>query len=62
MALLDNQKANAGHLLGEVGRRLRANHSGLSIEVERKIATSPSPEAVMARLRTVDAVVLAIAD
>ena len=62
VALLDNQKANAGLLLDEVGARLTARHSGLTLMVERKIATSPAPDAVMARLRGVDAVVLAIAD
>ena len=62
VALLDNQKANAGHLLEAVGNVLAARHPELRLVTEHKIATSPSPVEVMARLRTCDAVVLAIAD
>ena len=62
VALLDNQKANAGRLLAEVGAELARRHPDLEVVTERKIATSPSPDEVMGRLRTVDAVVLAIAD
>ena len=62
VALLDNQKANAGRLLAEVGAELGRRHPGMAVVTERKIATSPSPAEVMDRLRTVDAVVLAIAD
>jgi len=62
IALLDNQKANAGPLLDAVGGVLARNNQGLTIGTERKIATSASPADVMARLRTYDAVVLAIAD
>lgn len=62
VALLDNQKANAGALLASVGDRLAARIPSLQLTTERKVATSPSPDGVMARLRTVDAVVLAIAD
>lgn len=62
VALLDNQKANAGRLLVAVGHHLTSSHPGLVLTTERKIATSPSPEEVMGRLRTCDAVVLAIAD
>ncbi|MDH3682628.1 MAG: hypothetical protein OEV40_22055 [Acidimicrobiia bacterium] len=62
IALLDNQKANAGALLDAVGAELIRRRPDIEITVERKIATSPSPAEVMARLRTVDAVVLAIAD
>lgn len=62
VALLDNQKANAGHLLEAVGRHLAARHPDLHLTTEHKIATSPSPPDVMERLRTCDAVVLAIAD
>lgn len=62
VALLDNQKANAGHLLEAVGRHLAARHPALRLTTEHKIATSPSPPDVMGRLQTCDAVVLAIAD
>lgn len=62
IGLLDNQKANAGHLLEAVGRGLTARHPGIELVTERKIATSPSPPEVMERLRSYDAVVLAIAD
>ena len=62
IALLDNQKANAGTLLAAIGSHLVGRHPDLTVTTERKIATSASPAAVMARLRTVDAVVLAIAD
>ncbi len=62
VALLDNQKANAGHLLQSVGSVLTARHPELQLTTELKIATSPSPPEVMDRLRNVDAVVLAIAD
>ena len=62
LALLDNQKANAGRLLDGVGRELTRGHRDLTVETERKIATSASPAEVMDRLRTCDAVVLAIAD
>ena len=62
VGLLDNQKANAGRLLAEVGAELQRRHPGIELVTETKIATSPSPAEVMARLRTVDAVVLAIAD
>ncbi len=62
IGLLDNQKANAAGLLAEVGRQLVARHPGITISTEQKIATSASPPAVMERLRTYDAVVLAIAD
>ena len=62
VALLDNQKANAGRLLAEVGAELSRRHPDVQVVTEKKIATSPSPPEVMDRLRTVDAVVLAIAD
>ncbi len=62
IALLDNQKANAGQLLDAVGAEFSRRHPGVEIVVEKKIATSPSPPEVKARLRSVDAVVLAIAD
>lgn len=62
VALLDNQKANAGSLLATVGHALATRFPGLILTTERKIATSASPAEVMDRLRTCDAVVLAIAD
>lgn len=62
IALLDNQKANAGLLLDAVGRELMRRHPSMTITSERKIATSASPAEVMDRLRSCDAVVLAIAD
>lgn len=62
IALLDNQKANAGRLLQAVGAEISRRHADVDLVTEKKIATSPSPAEVMDRLRTVDAVVLAIAD
>ena len=62
VALLDNQKANAGRLLAQVGIELARRAPDVEVVTEKKIATSPSPPEVMDRLRTVDAVVLAIAD
>ena len=62
VALLDNQKANAGLLLSRLGDALTARHAGLDVVVESKIATSAAPDVVMDHLRRCDAVVLAIAD
>lgn len=62
VALLDNQKANAGSLLDGVGAELESRHADIELVREYKIATSPSPDAVMGRLQECDAVVLAIAD
>lgn len=62
IGLLDNQKANAGRLLDGVGAALVERWPDVTIVRERKIATSPSPEAVMGRLEECDAVILAIAD
>lgn len=62
VALLDNQKANAGRLLETVGAELVRRHPGMEITVEHKIATSPSPADVMERAQSCDAVILAIAD
>ena len=62
VALLDNQKANAGSLLEGVGEELESRYQNIELVREFKIATSPSPEAVMGRLQECDAVVLAIAD
>ena len=62
IGLLDNQKANAGRLLDGVGAALEERFDGVELVRELKIATSPSPEAVMNRLEDCDAVVLAIAD
>ncbi|MFT7601138.1 MAG: hypothetical protein ACI8TP_004089 [Acidimicrobiales bacterium] len=62
VALLDNQKANASYLLETVGNVLLSRHPEIRLTTELKIATSPSPPDVMERLRSCDAVVLAIAD
>lgn len=62
VALLDNQKANAGLLLERIGGELAARHRGVELVVETKIATSAAPDRVMDHLRSCDAVVLAIAD
>lgn len=62
IGLLDNQKANAGLLLDGVGAALTERWPDVTIVRERKVATSPSPEAVMGRLEECDAVILAIAD
>lgn len=62
IALLDNQKANAGPLLAAVGTYLADRHPSIALTTEHKIATSASPAEVMDRLRSCDAVVLAIAD
>lgn len=62
VALLDNQKANAGRLLAAVGEELVRRHPDVELVTERKIATSASPDEVMGRLQKCDAVVLAIAD
>ena len=62
IALLDNQKANAGRLLAGVGDELVRRFEGVELVQEYKIATSPSPDAVMDRLHECDAVILAIAD
>ena len=59
---LDNQKANAGELLSAVAHDLE--NAGLQFErvTLRKDATAAAPDAIMAHLKTCDAVVLAIAD
>jgi hypothetical protein len=62
LALLDNQKANAGDLLRHVGEHLARRHPDLELITERKAATEAAPEQVMEHLRTCDAVILAIAD
>jgi hypothetical protein len=62
LALLDNQKANAGALLGQIAGHLARLHPDIDLVMERKAATSAAPEHVMAHLRTCDAVILAIAD
>ncbi len=62
VGLLDNRKANAGALLEVVGRELTARHPDIELVSEHKSAPAPAPDAVHARLRTCDAVVLAIAD
>jgi len=59
---LDNRKANAAALLGGVADALAAIGHAFARELADKNATAPAPDAVMAHLRTCDAVVLAIAD
>ena len=62
IGLLDNQKANAGALLDGVGAAVLERFDNVELVREFKIATSASPEAVMGRLQSCDAVILAIAD
>ena len=62
IGLLDNRKANALGLLESVGRELVARHRGVELVLEHKLASAGAPEDVLGRLRTCDAVVLAIAD
>jgi hypothetical protein len=62
IGLVDNQKANACTLLDGVQAGLASRFPGAEFVRELKIATSPSPEAVMGRLEECDAVILAIAD
>jgi predicted glycosyltransferase len=59
---LDNCKANAGRLLDDVAAALRARGNQFDSIRETKNATAAAPDAVMAHLKTCDAVVLAIAD
>ncbi len=62
VALLDNQKANAGELLAAVGEHLAERYPTIELSVERKIATSASPADVVEAVVAIPAVVLAIAD
>ncbi len=62
IGLLDNGKHNAGLLVHTVGAHLRAQFATVELVEARKVATNPAPPDVMDRLRTCDAVVLAIAD
>ncbi len=62
IALLDNMKANAGALLRYVSQLLQAQGHSFEIVNAAKNATAAAPAAVMAHLKTCDAVVLAIAD
>lgn len=62
IAWLDNMKANAGELLRDVGEALRARGHAFEIVTAAKNATAAAPDAVMAHLKTCDAVVLAISD
>ncbi len=61
VAFLDNRKANAAALLRGIAGALPALVNGQA-RFESKDATAAAPDAVMAHLRTCDAVVLAIAD
>ncbi|MCB1748256.1 MAG: hypothetical protein H6977_12800 [Gammaproteobacteria bacterium] len=58
---LDNLKANAGALLDGIAAQLAADAVAPALRMTKN-ATAAAPEAVMAHLRTCDAVVLAIAD
>ncbi len=62
IAWLDNMKANAGELLRNVAEVLRARGHGFEMVIAAKNATAAAPDAVMAHLKTCDAVVLAISD
>ena len=57
---LNNLKANAGALLD--GVRTQLEPGAVISQLQEKEATSAAPDAVMAHLKTCDAVVLAIAD
>ena len=59
---LDNMKANAGELLRYTAAALGASGHAFQIVTATKNATAAAPDAVMAHLKTCDAVVLAIAD
>ena len=59
---LDNMKANAGDLLRGVADVLRAGGHSFEFVTAAKNATAAAPDAVMAHLKTCDAVVLAISD
>lgn len=59
---LDNRKANAGALLQHTVQALHERSHGFEIITVTKNATAAAPDAVMAQLKTCDAVVLAIAD
>ena len=59
---LDNMKANAGDLLGFVAAAWQARGCDFELVRAAKNATVAAPDAVMRRLRTCHAVVLAIAD
>ncbi|MDA0822064.1 MAG: hypothetical protein O3C28_06525 [Proteobacteria bacterium] len=62
IAWLDNMKANAQTLLDNVRFFLNEKHADLEIIVLSKNATAAAPEAILAHLKSCDAVVLAIAD
>jgi hypothetical protein len=59
---LDNMKANAPQLLREVAAEFSSRSAGVEMLFASKNATAAAPEAVLAQLRTCDAVVLAISD
>ena len=62
IGVLDNQKANAGRLLGTVVDELTRRSGSLEVVNETKAAPAGAPTEVMDRLLRCDAVVLAIAD
>ena len=59
---LDNMKANAPELLRDVAAVLRDRGADGEMIFASKNPTAAAPEAVLAHLRTCDAVVLAISD
>lgn len=62
IAFLDNMKANAGELLRNVAGLLGQRGHVFERVTAAKNATAAAPDAVMAHLKTCDAVVLAISD
>ena len=62
VAWVDNQKANAHALLAGAAGVLRSQQPEFEISFHSKNATREAPDALIAHLKTCDAVVLAIAD
>ena len=62
VAWVDNQKANAHALLAGAAAALHKQQSNFEISFHSKNATQAAPDALIAHLKTCDAVVLAIAD
>jgi hypothetical protein len=62
IAWLDNMKANAKSLLDYARQTLQERDASFETIVLSKNATTAAPDSIMEKLRTCDAVVLAIAD
>lgn len=62
IGFLNNRKANAGLLLENIERLLRARFGDFTIVKGEKNAAMAAPEKVMSRLSLCDAVVVAIGD